>query len=101
MSAVTTTTRAPATGHVVGTQPTDWKTLVYSYHDWDASLMMRVAWCESNDEAWVVNSYSGATGLFQILVGGSTDAMTNVRQAHALWLIQGYGAWAASQSCWG
>ena len=74
---------------------------MYSYHDWNAALMIQISWCESRWESWVVESHSGAAGLFQILVGGSLDPLTNVRQAHALWLIQGYGAWSASESCWG
>ena len=80
-------------------KPLTWRELVYSYHDWDAPLMMRVSWCESRWEPQAIETGSDAVGLFQVL-GGSTDALANVRQAHALWLEQGYSAWDSSRGCW-
>ena len=85
-----------------------WRQLVLSYTDWNGPLMLRVAWCESRDEPWVVDPtpvwdgsrWVHSAGLLQVL-GGSTDPLLNIRQAHALWEQQGMAAWFASRSCWG
>lgn len=88
------------------TGPRSWLALIGSYHDWDAALMKRLAWCESRWQTGVVNpvavyepgrGWLHSTGVLGVL-GGSTNGMTNVRQAHALWKIQGYGAWSADFS---
>jgi len=42
-----------------------------------------------------------AHGLFQELGVTTDDPMQQVREAFALWQAQGYGAWAASEGCWG
>jgi hypothetical protein len=103
--ASTTTVTSPTTTESVPPSSTttvpvaSWQQLVLSYHDWNGPLMLRVAWCESRDESWAVSS-EGATGIFQILVGGSTDPIVNTEQAHALWLVQGLQAWSASEGCW-
>ena len=74
---------------------------VAKYSDWSVATMTQLAWCESRFEPWVVNPTAvrergrgdlHSTGLLGVL-GGSTVAATNVAQAHALWLLQGYGAW--------
>jgi len=85
--------------------PGHWRELVASYHDWNAELMLRVAWCESRDEWWQVDPRSTpggehARGVLQVL-GGSLDPVANVREAHARYLAQGMSAWDASRSCWG
>lgn len=85
--------------------PGHWRELVSSYHDWNARLMLRVAWCESRDEWWQVNPLSvaggqHARGVLQVL-GGSLNPVVNVRQAHARFVAQGLSAWASSRSCWG
>lgn len=76
-----------------------WRELVFNLPGWNPFLMIAIAMCESHGQPWEVNSI-GAAGEFQVL-GGSTDPITNVYQAYHTWETQGYGAWAASESCWG
>ncbi len=86
-----------------------WQDVVYSYHDWDAALVMRIAGCENStgsptavDPASVTlpnGQVVHAHGVLQVL-NGSFDPIENVEQAHALWLQQGYGAWSSSEVCW-
>lgn len=77
--------------------------LVSRYKDWPAQTMVRVSWCESTFRPWARNPIAvgglHSTGLFGVL-GGSTDARTNVSEAHAKWLVEGIGAWSASRWCW-
>jgi len=83
-----------------------WRALVRSYPDWNPTLMVQIAWCESRYEPWVVNPVTvwvrgepyHSTGLFGQLVGphgpfGVSNPTTAVRDAHALYEQQGYGAW--------
>ena len=84
--------------------PGHWREVVASYHDWNAALMLRVAWCESRDEWWQVDPLATpngkhARGVLQVL-GGSLDPVVNVREAHARYVVQGMSAWDASRSCW-
>lgn len=77
---------------------------------WDPERMARLMWRESRCVPGVRNPASSATGLLQVLASHCSwlpDAMNqpctrtaledpefNIRAAAALWLIQGYDAWA-------
>jgi hypothetical protein len=91
---VVTQTTAPAE------QSGSWQALVMSL-SWNGSLMLKIAQCESGDNPDATQPESGAHGLFQQLGLTTDDPFEQVRDAFALWQSQGYGAWAASESCWG
>lgn len=61
--------------------------------------MIRVAFCESSDNPMARNGIS--FGVLQVQGETSTDPVQQVRDAYALWKIQGIGAWRASERCWG
>ncbi len=95
----TTTTVRPAP--VAPTEPAgSWQSLTMSL-PWNGSLMLHVASCESHDDPNATNPSSGAHGLFQQLGITTDDPMQQVDDAYSLWRSQGYGAWSASEGCWG
>ena len=81
--------------------------------DWNCSVALSVAWCESRGGIWLDNfGGSGATGLFAImlplhqsrLLGDPYDHNENTRVAHELWTESGGSFlphWRASYGCWG
>lgn len=68
---------------------------------WNGALMLKIASCESSDDPYATESSSLAHGLFQELGITTDDPTEQVRDAFALWQSQGYGAWSASEGCWG
>lgn len=68
-----------------------WRHLVERY-EWNVDTACRVLVCESKGDPSARNR-SGATGLFQILRGGSTDPDRNVAQAVAMWRARGWQPW--------
>lgn len=78
----------------------DVQSLVARWNDWNVLLMTQVAMCESSWEpaaynpvaVWIGGVAMHSAGLLGVL-DGSIDPVTNVAQAHAKWLSQGYGAW--------
>jgi len=66
---------------------------------WDGALMIRVAFCESTDNPTAVNGSS--YGLFQVQGETSANPLVQVADAYHLWTVQGIGAWAPSEGCWG
>lgn len=84
------------------TRPRSWPALIASFHDWNPQVMMRIAYCESRWEVHVVNpvpvyeagrGWLHSAGPLGVLGGSAANGMTNVRQAHQLYKVQGYGAW--------
>jgi hypothetical protein len=71
-----------------------WRPLVEAHPDWPVDTMLRIMACESRGNPVADNPRSSATGLLQVL-GGSTDPVTNVAQAHSIWRRQGLAAWRA------
>jgi hypothetical protein len=74
----------------------------------DASLMIKVARCESGLKPGAKNKESTATGVFQIMAsvhGVRRDWLTNehinIQIAKALFDASGTNPWNASKSCWG
>ena len=66
---------------------------------WDGPLMIRVAFCESTDHPNAANGSS--FGLFQVEGETSDNPLVQVQDAYHLWQVQGIGAWASSERCWG
>lgn len=69
---------------------------------WPCGEALRVATCESGLAPDAVNPWSGAAGLFQLLMeyhrwrlgGGSEfDPVANTRAAYSLWLERGWQPW--------
>jgi hypothetical protein len=61
--------------------------------------MIRVVFCESTDNPYATNGTS--RGLFQVEGETSNNPLVQVRDAYALWKVQGIEAWASSERCWG
>lgn len=82
--------------------------VVSHFRDWNIPLMVSISWCESRWEprawnpivVWEDGIPKHSAGLLGVLAGSFNPAV-NISQAHALWLVQGYGAWDASYACWG
>jgi len=99
-----------AHSHAAGGQ--SWRALVSVY--WPPDLVDRamcILWEESKGREWIVNTRSGAAGLFQIMPfwwekslpaeyrGDRLDPATNVRAAYYIYERQGWGAWTVLPLC--
>ncbi len=65
---------------------------IYSYTDWDADRMIRVAMCESGLNPWAVNGRHH--GILQIANSTLGLIEEHVALAHSMWLKRGYSPWA-------
>ncbi len=64
---------------------------IYSYSDWDAARMVRVASCESGLNPWAVNGKHH--GIFQIANSTLGLIEEHVALAHSMWLNRGMQPW--------
>lgn len=63
-----------------------WGPYVASYGDWPTATMLRILYCESHGNPWVVNA-SNHVGLFQIKNSNTKgDGPANIAHAHAMYL---------------
>lgn len=66
---------------------------------WNGALMIRVGFCESTNNPYARNGSS--FGIFQVQGETSSNPLVQVADAYRLWQVQGIGAWASSERCWG
>lgn len=64
---------------------------IYSYGDWDADRMLRIAMCESGLNPWAVNGKHH--GIFQIANSTLGLIEEHVALAHSIWQRRGYQPW--------
>lgn len=70
-----------------------WGPIIAGYGDWPTSTMLRILYCESKGNPWVVNS-SNHVGLFQIKNSNTKgDGPGNIAHAHAMWQASGTAPW--------
>lgn len=64
---------------------------IFSYSDWDANRMLRIAMCESGLNPWAVNGKHH--GIFQIANSTLGLIEEHVALAHSMWVHRGYQPW--------